>query len=78
MALSTHPGGAADKAGLVHEALWGVRGLLAVLNGEATSIRVETPGDDGAEFYLQRGDIREHWQAKRQVTGQDTWSFKRL
>ncbi len=78
MALSTHPGGAADKAGLVHEALWGVRALLAVLNGEASSIRIETPGDDGAEFHLMRGTVREHWQAKRQVTGQKTWSFQRL
>ena len=78
MALSTHPGGAADKAGHVHEALWGVRALLFVLDGEASSIRIEKPGDDGAEFYLQRGDVREHWQAKRQVSGQDTWSFQRL
>ena len=78
MALSTHSGGAADKAGLVHEALWGVRGLLFVLDGEATSIRIETPGDDGAEFYLQRGAVREHWQAKRQITGQGTWSFQSL
>ena len=78
MALSTHKGGSADKAGLVHEALWGVRGFISVLTGEATSIRIETPGDDGAEFYLQRGDILEHWQAKRQVTGQDTWSLQRL
>ena len=78
MALSTHPGGAADKAGLFHEALWGVRAMRYVLEGEASEIRIETPGDDGAEFYLQRGDVREHWQAKRQVTGQDTWSFQRL
>ena len=78
MALSTHPGGAADKAGLVHESLWGVRGLLFVLDGEAASIRIETPGDDGAEFYLQRGGIREHWQAKRQITGQGTWSLPSL
>ena len=62
MALSTHPGGAADKAGLVHEALWGVRGVVFVLNGEASAIRIETPGDDGAEFYLQRPDGREQAQ----------------
>jgi hypothetical protein len=78
MALSTQRGGAADKAGLFHEALWGVRAMTFVLNGEASHICIEEPGVDGAEFYLQRGDVREYWQAKRQVTGQDTWSFQRL
>ena len=78
MALSTHPGGAADKAGLFHEALWGVDAFLAVLNGEASAIRIETPGDDGAEFHLVRGTVREHWQAKRQTTSQDTWSIRSL
>lgn len=72
------PGGAADKAGLYHEALWGVRAFLMVLNGEASAIRIETPGDDGAEFHLIRGGVRQHWQAKRQVTKQDTWSFRVL
>ena len=78
MALSTHSGGAADKAGFFHESLWGVRCMVDVLNGEASAIRIEKPGDDGGEFYLQRGSLREHWQAKRQVTGQETWSFKKL
>jgi hypothetical protein len=78
MALSTHPGGAADKAGLFHEALWGVDAFLAVLNGEASAIRIETPGDDGAEFHLVRGTVREHWQAKRQTTSQDAWSIRAL
>jgi hypothetical protein len=78
MALSTHSGGAADKAGFFHESLWGVRCMVDVLNGEASAIRIEKPGDDGGEFYLQRGGVREHWQAKRQVTGQETWSFKKL
>jgi len=78
MALSTHPGGAANKAGHYHEALWGVDAFLAVLYGEASEIRVETPGDDGAEFHLVRGNVREHWQAKRQVTRQDTWTIRAL
>ncbi|MBX3747100.1 MAG: hypothetical protein KF833_17475 [Verrucomicrobiae bacterium] len=75
MALSTHSGGAAAKAGHFHEALWGVDAFLAVLNGEASAIRIETPGDDGAEFHLVRGVVREHWQAKRQPTNRDTWSI---
>ncbi len=78
MALSTHAGGAADKAGFIHEALWGMHGFLAVLNGDASAIRIETPGEDGAEFYLERPTGLEHWQAKRQVTGQDTWSIQKL
>jgi hypothetical protein len=52
--------------------------MVDVLNGEASAIRIEKPGDDGGEFYLQRGNLREHWQAKRQVTGQETWTFKKL
>lgn len=52
--------------------------MVDVLNGEASAIRIEKPGDDGGEFYLQRSNVREHWQAKRQVTGQVTWSFKKL
>jgi len=78
MALSTHAGGAADKAGFFHESLWGIHCMLDVLDGGAESIRIETPGDDGAEFYLRRANVREHWQAKRQVTGQGTWSFEKL
>ncbi len=78
MALSTHSGGAADKAGLFHEALWGVDAFLAVLNGEASAIRIETPGDDGAEFHLVRGAVREHWQAKRQTTNSGTWTIRAL
>ena len=78
MALSTHAGGAANKAGLFYESLWGVRCMVDVLNGKAASIQIETPGDDGAEFCLQRGTVREHWQIKRQVTGQGTWSLQKL
>ena len=52
--------------------------MVDVLNGEAVSIRIETSGDDGAEFYLQRSGFGKHWQAKRQVTGQGTWSFEKL
>lgn len=78
MALSTHTGGAADKAGFYHESMWGIRCMLEVINGDADSMRIETPGEDGAEFYLQRGKIKEHWQTKRQVTGQGTWSLNKL
>ena len=72
------PGGTADKAGLIHEALWGVLGMIEMLNGEAESICIEEPGVDGAEFYLQRRAGREYWQAKRQVVGQKTWTMHLL
>jgi hypothetical protein len=75
--MSTLPGGPADKAGLSHE-LWGVVGMVKVLSGEAEAIRIEEPGTDGAEFYLERKGNREHWQAKRQVLSQKTWSLQLL
>jgi hypothetical protein len=78
MVFSTLPGGSADKAGNLYEALWGVLAMLEVLEGKASSIRIEAPGEDGAEFYLQKGDRREYWQSKRQLTGQDTWTISKL
>jgi hypothetical protein len=78
MALSTHSGGAADKAGFFYESLWGVRCMLDVLNGEASAIQVEPLGEDGAEFCLFKENTREYWQAKRQVSDQQTWTLKRL
>lgn len=76
--MSTLPGGPADKAGLRHEALWGVAGMVDVLTGQADAIRIEEPGTDAAEFYLERGGGHEHWQAKRQVLSQKTWSLQLL
>lgn len=78
MAQSTHPGGAAEKAGIIHESLWGIHCLLEVLTGKAECICIEKPGDDGEEFYLLRSGVKEHWQAKRQVSGQPTWSLTKL
>ena len=49
--MSSLPGGPADKAGLSHETLWGVYGMLEVICGRAEKIRIEPPGVDGAEFY---------------------------
>jgi hypothetical protein len=63
--MSTLPGGPADKAGIVHEALWGVCAMLKVLSDEADAICIEEPGVDGAEFHLQYGKMQEQWQARR-------------
>lgn len=76
--MSTLPGGPADKAGNNHEALWGVVGMVSVLGGQADAIRIEKPGTDGAEFYLEKGANFEHWQAKRHIFSQKTWSLKLL
>jgi hypothetical protein len=76
--MSTLPGGPADKAGNIHEALWGVFGMVAVLGEQADAIRIEEPGTDGAEFYLEKVGVHEHWQAKRQMLSQKTWTLQLL
>lgn len=76
--MSTLPGGPADKAGNNHETLWGVVGMASVIGGQADAIRIEEPGTDGAEFYLEKAEVHEHWQAKRQILGQKTWSIQLL
>lgn len=78
MVTSSLPGGPADKGGTNYEILWGLRGMLDVIQDRADSIRIEPPGVDGAEFYLVRKGTKEHWQTKRQVTSQDNWSLQRL
>lgn len=52
--------------------------MVAVLGGQADAIRIEEPGTDGAEFYLEKAAGHEHWQAKRQMLGQKTWSLQLL
>lgn len=76
--MSTLPGGPADKAGNLHEALWGVFGMVTVVSGQAEAIRIEEPGTDGAEFFLEKLSGHEHWQAKRQILSQSTWTLKLL
>jgi hypothetical protein len=76
--MSSLPGGPADKAGLSHEALWGVVAMLKVLHGQATEIRIEPPSIDAAEFYVQTKPGREYWQAKRQLLSQQTWTLTAL
>ena len=73
--MSILPGGPADKAGGIHESLWGVVGMVSVLCEEARSIRIEKPGLNGAEFFLDVAGTEEHWQAKRHIIGQKTWSL---
>lgn len=76
--MSSLPGGPAEKAGAIYEALWGVRALLEVLHGSADRVRVEEPRIDGAEFWIERGGQREYWQIKRQLLSQATWTLNAL
>lgn len=78
MVTSSLPGGPAGKGGTNYEILWGLLGLLDVVQDRAESIRIEPPGVNGAEFFLLRQGIKEHWQTKRQVTGQGNWSLQKL
>ena len=73
----TLPGGPAAKLGNRYEAWWTVRQLLGVLAGQATQIRIETPGDDTAEFVLTVGNTREFHQAKRRHR-KGAWTLRRL
>ena len=76
--MSSLRGGPADKGGNNYEALWAVDALIRVLTGQADEIRIEPPGVDGEEYYLRCGSLLEHWQTKRQVTGQKNWSLQLL
>lgn len=74
------PGGAADKAGNSYERRWTVLQMLRLLDGSASEIRVEVPGEGGvgAEFRIRRSDGLSEWhQAKRQRTG-GPWTVANL
>ena len=58
-------GGPADKFGNRYEHWWTVLQLVRVIDGQATSIRIEDPTVDKAEFVLTAGDHRKLHQAKR-------------
>lgn len=74
------PGGASGKAGLEYELLWMAHCLTRVMAGEALSIHLEPPGEEGAgiEFTLATAECVEHHQVKRQRTGRGVWSLKTL
>ena len=71
------PGGPADKFGNRYEHWWTVLQLVRVIDGQATSIRIEDPTVDKAEFVLTAGDHRELHQAKRSHTD-GKWSLSSL
>lgn len=59
------PGGSSDKLGNRYELWWTVAQLERMLHGEISSIRIEDPGIDKAEFVVQVAGHRELHQSKR-------------
>lgn len=71
------PGGAANKFGPRYELFWTMRQLLRLIDGQATSIRIEDTAADKAEFVITTGSHKETHQAKRShPTGK--WSLSVL
>lgn len=62
------PGGPSDKAGNSYERRWTVFALINLLGGQASTLRIEVPGEDGvgSEFRLMVEGVAEWHQAKRQ------------
>lgn len=59
------PGGSSDKLGNRYELWWTVAQLERMLHGEISSIRIEDPGVDKAEFVAQVAGHQELHQSKR-------------
>ena len=74
------PGGPSAKAGDRYELLWTVHCMLRVVAGEAESIRLEPPGEEGEgiEFTIDGPSGTEYHQAKRQRTGRGVWTLAEL
>jgi hypothetical protein len=75
--LSPRPGGEADKFGNRYEGRWTVRQVLEILQGAAVSIVVEPIGEigEGVEFSLERSDVTEVHQVKRQIGTANEWEL---
>ncbi|MEA5472506.1 hypothetical protein VB714_26800, partial [Spirulina sp. 06S082] len=72
------PGGAPDKIGNRYEGRWTIHCMLDVMEEKANFIRLEEPGLDAFEFYLQRGDRLEYHQVKRQESCLGHWTLNNL
>lgn len=72
------PGGAADKLGNRYEGRWIIHCMIDVMDEKAESIRIESPGEDAFEFFLQRDNCREYHQVKRQNSQLGHWTLNSL
>lgn len=70
------PGGAADKLGNGYERRFTVLAMLEILMGDATTLRVEVPGDDGvgAEFRLL-GQSETRWTQSKRQRSSGAWTL---
>jgi len=59
--------GASDKLGNSYELSWTAYCIADILAGDADSIRLEPPGDEGkgVEFWLLKAGLKEFHQVKR-------------
>lgn len=74
------PGGAADKYGGRYEGLWTIKCIADVMAERADAIHLEPPGEEGkgVEFRVNKGDIREYHQVKRQRGRGERWTLAAL
>lgn len=74
--MSALPGGAADKLGNQFENWWTINRVSSLLRGEASSMRLEPPGDEGEgiEFWIDEGGVRWCEQVKH-VPSTRNWTI---
>lgn len=77
--MSALPGGSADKAGNRYEHWWTAWRIADVLDGTATSIRLEPPGPlgAGAEFTIEQDGVTWAEQAK-DAPSRGSWTINNL
>src|SRR6266567_1654947 len=72
------PGGPTDKFGNRYEGRWTVFCMIEVMREHADSIRLELPGEDGAEFRLSQAGQYAYHQVKRQQSSTGHWLLSDL
>ena len=74
--MTSLPGGGALRTGLYYEDWWLVWRVVEMLEGKATRIRLEPPGEAGTgiEFEVDIGG--ETW-GEQTKTGKDRWTINR-
>lgn len=72
------PGGPTDKFGNRYEGRWTVFCMSEVMREQADSIRLELPGEDGAEFRLCKAGQCVYHQVKRQQSNTGRWLLSDL